>query len=105
MQGNRATEAEGMGAFVAKTAAGLVAWLGTWGLADIQILVGILSGLAFAGYTIAQWRALSRRERAAQAQDARDDAEDRRHEAQDRRDAARDRAEQRDSERDGERKP
>jgi uncharacterized iron-regulated membrane protein len=94
-----------MGAFVAKAATGFAAWMATWGLADLQILVGILSGLAFAGYTIAQWRALARRERAAQAQDKRDEAEDRRHEAQDRRDAARDRAAQRDSERDGERNP
>ena len=94
MQGNRTSEAEGMGAVLAKTVALFFAWLGTWGLADLQILVGIVSGLAFAGYTIAQWRALARRERAAQAQDRRDDADDRRHEAQDRRDAARDQRDQ-----------
>lgn len=94
MHENRGPEAEGMGVFIGKALAGFVAWVATWGLADLQILVGILSGLAFAGYTVAQWRALARRERAGKAQDRRDDASDRRHEAQDRRDQARDRTEQ-----------
>lgn len=74
MSNRNAGDAEGMGALVAKTIGLFFAWLGTWGLADVQILVGICSGLIFAGYTITQWRALVRRERLARAQEVKDAA-------------------------------
>lgn len=84
-----ADNTEGMGALMTKTLALFVAWLGTWGLADLQILVGICSGLIFAGYTVSQCRALNRKEKTALAHEA-EDAQNRRDEAQDRRDEARD---------------
>lgn len=51
--------------FVARTFALGVAWLTTWTLGEVQQLVGIVSGLVLLGYTVAQWRALRRRERQA----------------------------------------
>ena len=52
----------GLAEFAARTVALGIAWLTSWTLGEVQQLVGIVSGLVLLGYTLAQWRALRRRE-------------------------------------------
>jgi hypothetical protein len=40
---------------VAKTLVSIVAWFGAVKLADVQVMVAILSGLVVAGYAGTQW--------------------------------------------------
>ncbi len=53
----------GLVEFAMRTCALGVAWLTSWTLGEVQQLVGVISGLVLLGYTLAQWRALRRRER------------------------------------------
>lgn len=57
-----------LGEFVARTIALAVAWFTSWTLGELQQVVGIVSGLVLLGYTLAQWRSLRRRERAADSE-------------------------------------
>lgn len=54
---------DSMAAFLAKTATMAAAWFTSWTLGEVQQVVGIASGLVLLGYTVAQWRALRRREK------------------------------------------
>jgi hypothetical protein len=45
---------------LAKTVVSIVAWFGAVKLADVQVLVAILSGLIVAGYAATQWYVLWR---------------------------------------------
>jgi hypothetical protein len=45
---------------VAKTIVSIVAWFGAVKLADVQVMVAILSGLIVAGYAATQWYVLWR---------------------------------------------
>lgn len=50
-----------LGAAVMKTALWVVAWMGTVSLADVQIIVSILSGLAVGGLALRNlWLSFSR---------------------------------------------
>lgn len=60
----------GMSEFAARTISLALAWLTSWTLGEVQQLVGIVSGLVLLGYTVAQWRALWRRERSNSDEDA-----------------------------------
>jgi hypothetical protein len=51
-----------------RTVALAVAWITSWTLGELQQAVGIVSGLVLLGYTLAQWRALRRRERASNSE-------------------------------------
>jgi hypothetical protein len=47
-------------AAVGKVLTFALAWLGSWKLAEIQLLVGIVSGLIVAGFAATQWYVLWR---------------------------------------------
>ena len=55
--------AETTGEVVVRTIALVVAWISSITLAQVQQIIGIISGLVLLGYTIWQWRALIRKER------------------------------------------
>jgi len=54
-----------MAEFLTRTIALGAAWFASWTIGDVQQLVGIVSGVVLICYTLAQWRALRRRERDA----------------------------------------
>lgn len=53
-------EVGNVGAAIGRVAATVIGWIGAVKLADVQILVAIVSGLVVAGYAATQWYVLWR---------------------------------------------